>query len=77
MTLRNWCINTPTPSPPERDHFKACVSYLCRKDLALQARDCSLQKGLLARLALSWHLGTWIPGGLTPSPALIRMARGT
>lgn len=43
---------------------------MCRK--SYQARDCCPQKGLPARLALSWHLGTWIWEGVPPPPVLMK-----
>ena len=49
-------------------------SLLCRKVFTWQARDCFRQKGLIARLALGWHLGTWILREFLPFPKLIRVA---
>lgn len=43
---------------------------MCRK--SYQARDCCPQKGLPARLALSWHLGTWIWEEDPPPPVLMK-----
>ena len=38
------------------------VRTACTQESAQQTWDCSPEKGLLARLALDWCLGTWISG---------------
>lgn len=35
-------------------------THLCGREYVVQAWDCYSQKGLLERLDLDWHQGTWI-----------------
>lgn len=65
-----WITSPPTTPLifllPSNEIRKGILWYHCRKELAQPAKDCYSWKGLLARMALGQHLGTWIWGEFPP-----------